>query len=102
MAKARRIVADRLEAAVEDVVVLPECRLGVAGVPGACSPGRTLARLAAEPSPTKSPGLAAELVHEQDGATYPFGAHVSVVEVEPPPARCGWCGTSPSTTAGWC
>jgi carbon-monoxide dehydrogenase large subunit len=82
LAKARRIVADRLEAAVDDVVVLPDGRLGVAGVPGATLTWSEVAGLAAEMDQDEDPGLSAELVHEQAGATYPFGTHVSVVEVD--------------------
>jgi carbon-monoxide dehydrogenase large subunit len=83
LAKARSIVADQLEAAVDDVVVLPDGRLGVAGVPGAALTWSDVARLAGElDDGGEGPGLTAELVHEQAGATYPFGTHVSVVEVD--------------------
>ena len=71
---ARRLVADALEAAVDDVVVFDDGRLGVAGTPVS---GRTWAEVAAmSPEP-----LMAALDMEQDG-TYPFGAHVAVVEVD--------------------
>jgi carbon-monoxide dehydrogenase large subunit len=80
---ARHIVADQLEAAVDDVVVLPGGQLGVAGVPGASLTWSEVARLAGElDEGGDGPGLSAELVHEQAGATYPFGTHVSVVEVD--------------------
>ncbi|CAN5343464.1 MAG: xanthine dehydrogenase family protein molybdopterin-binding subunit [Acidimicrobiia bacterium] len=80
LAKARRIVADHLEAAVEDIVVLPDERLGVSGVPAAALTWAEVARIAAELP--DDPGLAAELIHDQGHATFPFGTHVSVVEVD--------------------
>jgi aerobic carbon-monoxide dehydrogenase large subunit len=76
--QARRLAARELEADAEDVVVHPGHGLGVAGSPGtAIAWGRLAAVAAAEGQP-----LAAERDFEPDGSTYPFGAHLAVVEVD--------------------
>lgn len=80
LAKASRIVADRFEAAPEDIVVLPDQRLGVAGVPDASLTWAEVAAIAADLP--EDGGLAAELIHDQGHATFPFGTHLSVVEVD--------------------
>jgi len=84
VAKAKRIVAERLEAAVDDIVVTGDGRLGVAGVPGATMTWAEVATIASDPEglAADEPGLAAQLVFDQGVATYPFGVHVSVVEVD--------------------
>ena len=76
--QARSVAAGLLEADPADIVVGEDGRIGVAGVPA-----RTLAwgQLAAAAEQDGSP-LLAELDFEQSGATFPFGAHVSVVEVD--------------------
>jgi aerobic carbon-monoxide dehydrogenase large subunit len=70
--QARRQAAALLEAAPEDVE-LTDGVFGVAGVPGVTL---TWEQVAA------SGELTAELDVKQEGATFPFGAHVSVVEVD--------------------
>ncbi len=72
---ARRQAADLLEAAPEDVVAVPG-GLSVAGVPAR---GLTWGELAAA-----APGgeLRAEDDFAQEHGTYPFGAHLAVVEVD--------------------
>lgn len=86
----RSLAAAELEAAVDDVVLHEDGRLGVAGVP---SRALSWAELVARARPAGSgagPGaepagagvLAAELDFDQGAATFPFGAHVSVVEVD--------------------
>ncbi|HSF84660.1 MAG TPA: xanthine dehydrogenase family protein molybdopterin-binding subunit [Acidimicrobiia bacterium] len=84
VAKARRIVAEKLEAAEEDIVVTADGRVGVAGVPDSGLTWGEIAAIAAEPDglSEEEPGLAATLVFEQGFATFPFGTHVSVVEVD--------------------
>jgi aerobic carbon-monoxide dehydrogenase large subunit len=74
----RRRAAAMLEAAVDDVQLTDAGEFGVAGVP---SITLTWAQLA---SAAESDGeeLAAGLDFRQAGATFPFGAHVSVVEVD--------------------
>jgi carbon-monoxide dehydrogenase large subunit len=78
--KARQVAAAQLEASPEDIVVHDSGRLGVAGVPS-----RTLSwgeLVAASIQAGLEGGLAAEVDFKVQGATFPFGAHVSVVEVD--------------------
>ncbi len=75
---ARSLAAELLEAAPEDIVVSAEGTLGVAGVP---SKSVTWAEVATA-SEAKGAPLAAEHDFVQSGASFPFGAHVSVVEVD--------------------
>lgn len=81
--KARRLAAHLLEADEGDIEVAGG-RVGVAGAP---TMALTWAELAAAASSDRrpddmEPGLSCEGRFEQDAATYPFGAHVSVVEVD--------------------
>lgn len=91
---AQRIAAHLLEAAEADIVVAEE-GLAVAGVPAAFVGWAELASFAAGLSPdseaapdsaTGAPDLPHQLFCEYDfeqaNATYPFGAHISVVEVD--------------------
>jgi carbon-monoxide dehydrogenase large subunit len=93
--RARSLVAIELEASPADIVIHAGGRLGVAGVPASALSWAAIAALAeATPgsgdiapgsngAPVDSGGpLAAEFDFKQDGATFPFGAHVSVVEVD--------------------
>jgi carbon-monoxide dehydrogenase large subunit len=75
--QARRLAADLLEAAVDDVVVLDDGRVGVAGVPVT---GRSWAELAVA-ARERQTRLAHSLDFEQSG-TFPFGCHVAVVEID--------------------
>lgn len=91
LAQARALAADELEASPEDVVV-HDGGLGVAGVPSRVLSWGELATIAeSRPAAGGDAGgegqpeggrLAAELDFSQEGATFPFGAHVSVVEVD--------------------
>jgi carbon-monoxide dehydrogenase large subunit len=76
--QARKRAAAMLEASVDDVQLTDDGEFGVVGVP---SITLTWAQLA---SAAESDGeaLAAGLDFRQAGATFPFGAHVSVVEVD--------------------
>jgi carbon-monoxide dehydrogenase large subunit len=74
---ARRLAADRLEAAVDDVVVV-DGRFAVRGVPAR---GLTLADLAAEVD-DDARTFEQRCVFEQPSATYTSAAHVSIVEVD--------------------
>jgi carbon-monoxide dehydrogenase large subunit len=76
--QARRRAAAMLEAAVDDVELTEDGEFGVAGVPGATL---TWARVAQAAESDGAP-LAVALDAGQDGATFPFGAHVAVVEVD--------------------
>jgi carbon-monoxide dehydrogenase large subunit len=75
---ARELAAAELEASVEDIVVTGDGRVGVAGVPARALTWGRLAQLA-----TAGGGqLQAAVDFVQSGATFPFGAHVAVVEVD--------------------
>ncbi len=82
--KARRLAAHALEAAEEDVVA-SNGRLGVAGAPDRGLAWADLALMAADPARLPdgvAPGLASSGTFAQNDATFPFGAHVAVVEVD--------------------
>ena len=75
--QARRIAADMLEAAVDDVVLDTAAgRFHVAGTPAV---GQGWAEVLAAAGPD---GLRADHDFETTQPTYPFGAHVAVVEVD--------------------
>ncbi|MGB3763941.1 MAG: molybdopterin cofactor-binding domain-containing protein, partial [Ornithinimicrobium sp.] len=74
--QARRLSAELLEADPQDVLVHPGQGLGVVGAPGSAIPWSRLARSAG------GGGLWAEQDYGAGGSTYPFGAHLSVVEVD--------------------
>jgi len=76
--RARHIAAGMLEAAPEDIVVTGDGGLAVAGTP---SKSFTWAQVATEADAQGEP-LAAEYDFKAIGATFPFGAHVSVVEID--------------------
>ena len=82
---ARAIVAHNTEASIDDVRQFEDGRIGVAGVPDT---GRTLAEIAVlaageETRPIDTPNeLAAEDIWVQDEASFAFGTHISVVEVD--------------------
>ncbi len=82
--RARELAADLLEAAVADITVVPGVGLGVAGAPHTAIAWGDLAQAATEKD---SSPLAAEVEHPQGAATYPFGTHVAVVEVD---TETGW------------
>ncbi|MFK8026036.1 MAG: xanthine dehydrogenase family protein molybdopterin-binding subunit [Ilumatobacter sp.] len=77
--QARETAARLLEAAVDDIVVDTAAgTIGVAGVPAqALSWGEVAKQAEADGSP-----LQGEFDFVQEGATFPFGAHISVVEVD--------------------
>ncbi|NIH78274.1 xanthine dehydrogenase family protein molybdopterin-binding subunit [Amycolatopsis viridis] len=77
LARARELAAARLEAGVDDIV-LTDGRLGVAGVPQATIGWAELAAAAVE----EGRPLLEATDFKPGGATFPFGAHVSVVEVD--------------------
>ena len=83
--KARRVAAHELEVSVEDLTVLEDGRIGVVGAPERSLGWAELATIAADPARLpegQDPGLAAETRSFQREYTYPFGAHVAVVEVD--------------------
>jgi aerobic carbon-monoxide dehydrogenase large subunit len=78
--KARKLAATLLEADVADVVV--DTVRGVVGVAGVPSSGIAWGELATKAVDSEDGPLAGEFMFEQDGATFPFGTHISVVEVD--------------------
>ena len=76
--RARSLAAELLEAAPEDIVLSEQGMFGVAGVP---SRSVTWAEVATRAGASGAP-LVAEHDFVQAGASFPFGAHVSVVEVD--------------------
>ena len=85
LAKGRELAAHMLEAAVDDVQVVPGQGLGVAGTPSATVSWAELAKAAADPSRLPEgmePGLDATSDFATPDSSYPFGAHLAVVEVD--------------------
>jgi len=75
---AQALAAELLEAAPEDIVLTADGTLAVAGTPAKAF---TWAELAAASEQRGEPLSAIHDFH-QSGASYPFGAHVAVVEVD--------------------
>jgi carbon-monoxide dehydrogenase large subunit len=84
LAQAKRLAAHLLEANPDDIVV-GDGGLEVAGVPASRMSWADLARAAKDPA-KRPEGVAERLQHEldfqSDGSSFPFGAHLSVVEVD--------------------
>ena len=83
-AKAMRIAAHLLEVSADDLE-FKEGRFGVLGVPTSGVGWAEVAAASADSSTLPEdidPGLRADLDFVQDGATFPFGAHICVVEVD--------------------
>lgn len=76
--KAKELAANLLEASVEDIVATDDGGLSVAGVPSSNVSWADLAKFAQE----RNDSLSVSLDFVQEGATFPFGAHVSLVEVD--------------------
>ena len=76
--QARRHAAKLLEASPGDIELTADGEFGVSGVPGTTVTWLQVLGSAQEAGEELSAGLDVG----QDGATYPFGAHVSVVEVD--------------------
>ncbi len=82
--RARRLAAELLEAAETDIV-LADGRIGVSGVPTRSFSWAELVAHAATPVGVEvlgEDGLFAEDDFEQSRGTYPFGAHLAVVELD--------------------
>ena len=75
--RARELAAEMFESAAEDIV-LSEGRFIVAGVPSRALGWPEISQAASE----KGEPLLVEHDSHQEGSTFPFGAHVSVVEVD--------------------
>ena len=79
LVRARDVAAALLEAAPPDVSLTEEGMFHVAGVPGVMV---TWADVATQATTDGGAPLQAGLKFKAEGATFPFGAHVSVVEVD--------------------
>ncbi len=77
--RAKALAATLLEASADDIVVTDDGRVGVAGVPARAL---TWAELAAHAGDAEEGALGAALDVTQTGATFPFGSHVAVVDVD--------------------
>ncbi|HEX2737740.1 MAG TPA: molybdopterin cofactor-binding domain-containing protein, partial [Acidimicrobiia bacterium] len=85
VAKAKTLAAHLLEANVDDIVVHDDGKLGVSGVPVSGLSWSELARASRDDSRRPAdmePGLSHALDFNQGESSYPFGAHVAVVEVD--------------------
>ncbi len=85
LAKAKALAAHLLEANADDIVVMPGAGLGVAGVPASALGWSELAAAAKDPARLPDgmePGLDHALDFDQGEASFPFGAHIAVVEVD--------------------
>ncbi|MCP3975840.1 MAG: xanthine dehydrogenase family protein [bacterium] len=84
--RAKHIAADHLEASVDDIVVFDGGLVGVRGVPDSGLTWPQLVQMSQEEvhmsDADEGGGLAEETIFQQQAATYPFGTHVSVVEVD--------------------
>jgi aerobic carbon-monoxide dehydrogenase large subunit len=83
--KGRHLAAHLLEASADDVQVVAGEGLGVAGTPSATISWSELAQAANDPSRLPEgmdPGLDAINDFETPDSSYPFGAHLAVVEVD--------------------
>ena len=81
---ARGFASEVLEVATEDLVIVPDVGLGVAGAPGATVSWADLASMA-ESSGSR---LQRSRDERQGASTYPFGAHMAAVEID---RETGWC-----------
>jgi carbon-monoxide dehydrogenase large subunit len=86
VAKAREIVAHKLEAAPEDIE-LRDGKFSVKGSPGSGMSLAEVAGLAYIPEGNlpegMEPGLEQTAFYDPDNFTFPFGAHAAVVEIDP-------------------
>ena len=102
--RARIVASAMLEAAPEDLAWEkgPPARWFVRGDPeqGATIQEIAMAARGSVPLPAGvESGLDAETVYDPPNLTFPFGAYVCVVDVDPGPRRCVYAGSSRSTTA---
>ena len=76
--RGRQVAAALLEASPEDIVITDDGRVGVAGSPATALEWSAIAAVASD----QGQPLVVEMDLMQTGATFPFGAHVAVVEVD--------------------
>ncbi len=92
LAKAKQLAAHLLEANVDDIVK-GDGGLQVAGVPAKAVSWGELAAAADDDSRRPEgmePGLAHELDFDGGDSTFPFGAHISVVEIDTETGKVSW------------
>jgi carbon-monoxide dehydrogenase large subunit len=86
VAKAKRLASHVLEVSTDDLELLEDGRIGVRGAPQRALGWPELAEIASQSDRLpegEEPGLAAHEVFDPgDGLSYPFGSHVSIVEVD--------------------
>ena len=85
LVKAKELVANHYEASSDDVVLSDGGLMGIAGVPDTGLTWSEVAALSVRRPDEPGDGetrLHAESVFKQARATFPFGAHISVVEVD--------------------
>jgi carbon-monoxide dehydrogenase large subunit len=81
--KAKALAATLLEADVADIVVdVAAGTIGVAGVPASAMRWDELAAKAPADDESQFGALGADVYFDQGGPTFPFGAHIAVVEVD--------------------
>jgi carbon-monoxide dehydrogenase large subunit len=83
--KARTVFSFHAEAAIDDVIQFEDGRIGVIGNPASAMTLGEIAGVASDPSnlpDDMEPGLLGEDMWEQQEATFPFGTHISIVEVD--------------------
>jgi carbon-monoxide dehydrogenase large subunit len=80
--QAKRLAAHLLEANQDDIVLHEGGKVGVAGVPATALTWAELAQAASDKAKWSEGPLMAALDFNQGDATYPFGAHIAVVEVD--------------------
>ncbi len=83
--KGKQIAASLLEASADDIDIVPGKGLGVKGSPDANVSWADLAKASVDVDSLPEgvdPGLAAETDFATPDSSYPFGAHVSLVEVD--------------------
>ena len=83
--KGKQLAAHMLEASADDIVVADGGGLQVAGVPAKSVSWGDLAKAANDDNQRPADmdaGLAHELVFDGSDATFPFGSHVAVVEID--------------------
>jgi carbon-monoxide dehydrogenase large subunit len=83
--QAKRLAAHLLEASPDDIVLHEGGKVGVAGVPATALTWAELAEASQDATrrpPDWEGALASELDFNQGEATFPFGSHIAVVEVD--------------------
>ena len=84
-AKMAKFAAALLEASEEDLV-FENGKIGVAGAPASALPFQAVAAFAYIPVPlpkdVDEPGLSADAYFEPTNNTYPFGCHISMIEID--------------------